>query len=133
MSRRRDAVEVLSQLVRDPRLVSRTMIEDVLRYKRLDGVQEALKAIAAAWFPNGQQRLDLRPLIENLVIPAQVIWGRDDRILPAEQAGALTTIFPVHILDGAGHLPHLERAAEVGRLLAQFIESASREPFVRSD
>ena len=37
-ARRKDAVEVLQLLVHDPALVSRTMVEDVLRYKRLDGV-----------------------------------------------------------------------------------------------
>ena len=37
-ARRKDAVEVLQMLVHDPSLVSRAMVEDVLRYKRLDGV-----------------------------------------------------------------------------------------------
>ena len=41
-SRRKDAVEVLQLLVHDPALVSRTMVEDVLRFKRLDGVTAAL-------------------------------------------------------------------------------------------
>jgi pyruvate dehydrogenase E2 component (dihydrolipoamide acetyltransferase) len=53
MERRREAQEVLRLLVHDPALVSRQMVEDVLRYKRLDGVNTALAQIAAAWFPNG--------------------------------------------------------------------------------
>src|SRR5262249_46696505 len=44
-TRRRDALEVLNLLVHDPALVSRTMVEDVLRYKRLDGVPAALTRI----------------------------------------------------------------------------------------
>src|SRR6516164_6701708 len=59
-SRRREAVEVLSLLVHDPALVSRTMVEDVLRYKRLDGVPATLAKIAAEWFPDGKQRTYLR-------------------------------------------------------------------------
>jgi pimeloyl-ACP methyl ester carboxylesterase len=31
----------------------------------------------------------------------------------------------VHILDGAGHLPHMEKSGEVSRLIASFIESLS--------
>src|SRR5580704_1971896 len=58
-ARRREAVEVLKLLVHDPALVSRTMIEDVLRYKRLDGVPEALAAFAEEWFPGGRQRVVL--------------------------------------------------------------------------
>lgn len=37
---------VLRLLVHDPVLVSRTMVEDVLRYKRIDGVAAALETIA---------------------------------------------------------------------------------------
>ena len=40
--RRREMQEVLTLLVHDPALVSRAMVEDVLRYKRLDGVAAAL-------------------------------------------------------------------------------------------
>jgi pimeloyl-ACP methyl ester carboxylesterase len=28
----------------------------------------------------------------------------------------------VHILDGAGHLPHMEKSAEVNRLIASFVQ-----------
>jgi pimeloyl-ACP methyl ester carboxylesterase len=31
--------------------------------------------------------------------------------------------FPVHILGDAGHLPHMEKAAEVNRLIRQFVEN----------
>jgi pyruvate dehydrogenase E2 component (dihydrolipoyllysine-residue acetyltransferase) len=121
--RRREAVEVLSQLVYDPALVSRAMIEEVLRYKRLDGVPSALMTIAGAWFANGRQHLDLTDRIAALTTPVQLIWGREDRILPVAPAEALAARLPVHIFDAAGHLPHLEKAAEVSRLIARFIAS----------
>jgi pyruvate dehydrogenase E2 component (dihydrolipoamide acetyltransferase) len=119
--RRREMQEVLSLLVHDPALVSRAMVEDVLRYKRLDGVQAALEAIAAEWFPNGSQRLGLAATLDGLRMPVQLIWGRDDRIIPAAQAEAFAGHVPVHILDAAGHLPHMEKAGEVNRLIARFI------------
>ena len=122
--RRREVAEVLSQLVSDPSLVSRTMIEDVLRYKRLDGVQTALTAIAEAWFAGGRQYLDLTDRIKTLTLPVQLIWGRDDRILPVAHAEALAARFPTHILDAAGHLPHMEKAGDVARLITRFIASS---------
>jgi pyruvate dehydrogenase E2 component (dihydrolipoamide acetyltransferase) len=122
--RRREAAEVLSRLVHDPALVGRTMVEDVLRYKRLDGVTAALAAIAAAWFAGGRQQLDLTAPLLRLGLPVQVIWGRDDRILPVTQAEPLMARFPVHILEATGHLPHLEKAPEVGRLLRRFVEDS---------
>jgi pyruvate dehydrogenase E2 component (dihydrolipoamide acetyltransferase) len=125
MARRREATEVIGLLVRDPALVSRAMVEDVLRYKRLDGVPEALAKIAVVWFPGGRQSLDLTGRIADLAMPVQLIWGRDDRIIPVANAEALASRLPVHILDAAGHLPHMEKAGEVSRLIEQFIGSVS--------
>jgi pyruvate dehydrogenase E2 component (dihydrolipoyllysine-residue acetyltransferase) len=121
--RRREAVEVLGQLVYDPASVSRAMIEETLRYKRLDGVHAALTRIAEAWFADGRQHLDLAERIRQLSNPVQLIWGREDRILPVAHAEALAAHFPLHILDAAGHLPHMEKAGEVSRLIRQFVEA----------
>jgi pyruvate dehydrogenase E2 component (dihydrolipoamide acetyltransferase) len=121
LSRRREATEVLGLLVDDPALVSRAMIEDVLRYKRLDGVTVALTKIAEAWFGGGRQSVDLTSRIGALTMPVQLVWGRNDRIVPVAQAEALAARLPVHILNAAGHLPHMEKAGEVNRLIGQFI------------
>ena len=66
----------------DPASVSRAMVEETLRYKRLDGVEAALTAIAQAWFADGRQHLYLTDRLRQLTIPVQLIWGRDDRIVP---------------------------------------------------
>ena len=123
--RRREMQEVLALLVHDAALVSRQMVEDVLRYKRLDGVQAALEAIAAEWFPSGVQREGIAEMAAHLTMPVQIIWGCDDRIIPAAHAEALAGRLPVHILDEAGHLPHMEKAGEVNRLIGGFIAQVS--------
>ena len=79
-SRRKDAVEVLQLLVHDPALVSRTMVEDVLRFKRLDGVTAALETIVRAWFPGAA---DARP-------------GGGDRRVGVARAGHLGARRPDH-------------------------------------
>jgi pyruvate dehydrogenase E2 component (dihydrolipoamide acetyltransferase) len=122
-SRRREASEILSLLVYDPALISRAMVEDVLRYKRLDGVTAALAKIAEAWFGGGRQSLDLAARVMMLSLPVQLIWGREDRVIPSAHAEALSARLPVHILDAAGHLPHMEKAGEVNRLIEQFVGS----------
>jgi pyruvate dehydrogenase E2 component (dihydrolipoamide acetyltransferase) len=122
-ARRREATEVLGLLVHDPALVSRAMVEDVLRYKRLDGVPTALAMIAEEWFPAGQQRVDLGEAVAALKLPVQIIWGREDRIVPVAHAEALASHLPVHILEQTGHLPHMEKAGELNRLLHRLIES----------
>jgi pyruvate dehydrogenase E2 component (dihydrolipoyllysine-residue acetyltransferase) len=118
--RRREMQEVLTLLVHDPALVSRQMVEDVLRYKRLDGVQAALETLAQEWFPGGWQREGFDPRVEDGT-PTQIIWGREDRIIPVAHAEGLVGKLPVHIIDDAGHLPHMEKSGEVNRLIAAFI------------
>jgi pyruvate dehydrogenase E2 component (dihydrolipoamide acetyltransferase) len=110
-------------LVHDPALVSRRMVEDVLRYKRLDGVATALATIAGTWFPGGRQSVDLTGPLGTLELPIQIIWGREDRIIPVAHAKALEARLPVHILDDAGHLPHMEKAGEANRLIKRLIEN----------
>jgi pyruvate dehydrogenase E2 component (dihydrolipoamide acetyltransferase) len=121
-ARRREAAEILNLLVHDPTLVGRRMVEDVLRYKRLDGVTAALARIAEAWFPGGRQSLDLTGRVATLAMPVQVIWGREDRIIPVVHAESVASRFPVHILEHAGHLPHMEKASEVTRLVNRFTQ-----------
>jgi pyruvate dehydrogenase E2 component (dihydrolipoamide acetyltransferase) len=121
--RRKDTEAVLRFLVHDPALVSRTMVEDVLRYKRIDGVPAALETIGRAWFAGGWQRLDLLAAVTGLAMPVQLIWGRDDQIIPVMHAEALASQVPVHILEGAGHLPHMEKSGTVNRLISRFTDS----------
>jgi pyruvate dehydrogenase E2 component (dihydrolipoamide acetyltransferase) len=123
-TRRREMTEVLALLVHDPALVGRKMVEDVLRYKRLDGVDRALSAIAESWFGGGRQHFTFADRLAGLPLPVQLIWGREDRIIPLAQAEALRSRLPVRILDETGHLPHMEKAAEVGRLVQRFIAAA---------
>ena len=46
-------------------------------------------------------------------MPVQVIWGEADRVLPAKHAEGLPANVKVTRIAGAGHIPHLEKAAEV--------------------
>jgi pyruvate dehydrogenase E2 component (dihydrolipoyllysine-residue acetyltransferase) len=128
--RRRDMQAVLSLLVHDPALVSRQMVEDVLRYKRLDGAQQALEALAAEWFP--EKSVGIRAQKEgnaeaavSLKVPVQILWGRDDRIVPVTHGEVLADRLPLHIIEDAGHLPHMEKAGEVNRLIARFMAEHS--------
>jgi pyruvate dehydrogenase E2 component (dihydrolipoamide acetyltransferase) len=120
-SRRKQLEPVLAKLFVNADLVSRDMVEDLLRFKRLDGAREALTAIRAANF-DGRQREVLRGRLGELGdIPVQVVWGAEDRIIPARHADALPATVRTHVLAGAGHMPHVERASEVSRLLADFV------------
>jgi len=49
--------------------------------------------------------------------------GREDRIIPVAHAEALASRLPVHIIEQTGHLPHMEKAGEVNRLIKRLTEN----------
>jgi pyruvate dehydrogenase E2 component (dihydrolipoamide acetyltransferase) len=117
-TRRKQFQPVLEMLFHNKSLVSRDMAEDLLKFKRLDGAQAALNTIAEACFANGRQVESLRERIGELDhMPVQLIWGEDDEILSRKQAAGLPPSVRVHILAAAGHMPQMEKAAEVNRLV----------------
>ena len=115
--RRKEMKAVLQMLFADPQAVGRDMVEEVLRYKRLDGVEAALRGIAGAVFPGGRQGTVLAGRLAELAQPVQVIRGREDRILPPAQAEGLPANVAVTMIENAGHMPQMEAAAEVNRLI----------------
>ena len=114
---------LLAELFADPGLVSRDMVEDLLKYKRLDGVDRALRTIVGTVAPDGRQVLSYRDALGRLGQPVQVIWGTEDRIIPSSHADGLPDSVPVHRIAGKGHMVHMEAAAEVNRLLAEFLRA----------
>jgi pyruvate dehydrogenase E2 component (dihydrolipoamide acetyltransferase) len=119
---RRDLKPVLQRLFADPGLVNRQMIDDVLKYKRLDGVQPALETLARNLFPEGRQaRVIAAQLEDGYAGPVLVVWGERDAVIPPAHAGAAPSRAETHVLDGVGHSPHMEAAGEVNRLLEGFL------------
>ena len=121
---RRDLKPLLERLFADPELVTRRLVDDVLRMKRIDGVTEALGAIAAAVFPGGRQSRLVAPALADTGIPVLVVWGTSDRIVSVAQAQAAPAGSRVELLEGAGHSPHIERAGDINRLLEEFLSAA---------
>jgi len=82
-------------------------------------VPEALQKIAAQAFAGGVQQCVYRDRVGTLP-RALVIWGRQDQIIPARHAEGLPGDIRVHVLEGKGHMVHMEAAGEVNRLLNDF-------------
>jgi pyruvate dehydrogenase E2 component (dihydrolipoamide acetyltransferase) len=114
---RRDIKPLLQQLVANPDLINRTLVDDILKFKRTDGVTEALTTVAQGFVDGDTQKISLRDALGGLSIPVRVIWGSADKIIPAAHADGLPANVDVHILDGSGHLVQLEAASEVNKLL----------------
>jgi len=83
-----------------------------------DIAKQALRGIAEAIFPGGGQEILPEGDLAKLAVPTQAIWGRADKVVPARHAEALPDKVAVHLLDDVGHMPHMEAAADVNRLVA---------------
>ncbi len=118
---RRDLKPVLENLFADPGLVSRQMTEDVLKFKRLDGVDGALRALSAALFDGGAQTGVLHEAVAAAGKPVLVVWGGQDRVIPAAHATALGSHARVEVIPNAGHMVQMEAAGTVNALLKEHI------------
>ena len=67
----------------------------------------------------------LKKRIHRVTAPALLVWGREDRLVPASYAEAFASRLlsaKIEVVDGAGHAPHLERPEAVTRLVQSFLQ-----------
>lgn len=66
----------------------------------------------------------LKHRIHRIAAPTLIVWGKQDGVVApvyAEEFAARIRGSRSELLDGAGHLPHLERSEEVAKLVRQFL------------
>lgn len=112
-SRRKELKPVLQNLVGDPALVTRDMIDGVVRYKRLDGAEEALRQMCDGVFAEGRQADVMTDALGASRQRITALWGSEDQISSPSQAQGLPGNVTVQLLEGVGHMPHLEAPRQV--------------------
>ena len=66
----------------------------------------------------------LKKRIHRVKAPSLLVWGREDRLVPAVYAEEFTRRLSgarVETIDGAGHAPHLEQTDTVARVVRDFL------------
>ncbi|MQA10608.1 MAG: acetoin dehydrogenase dihydrolipoyllysine-residue acetyltransferase subunit [Pseudonocardiaceae bacterium] len=110
---RRELKPHLTALFADPTQATRQLADDLMKYKRLDGVDRALDTLLGLLLDGDAQGIDAAPLLERVTAPLAVVWGREDKVLPVANAEALAGRVEVRYVDGAGHMPHMEKPNDV--------------------
>ncbi len=113
---RKELKPKLKALFADESLVSRAMVEDLLKYKRLDGVQAFLENLEKELFSGGQQGVKIATGLSSISCLRQVIWGEKDEVIPVSHAEAVGGA-KVTRISGAGHMVQMENAAKVNELI----------------
>jgi pyruvate dehydrogenase E2 component (dihydrolipoamide acetyltransferase) len=124
---RRDLKSVLKSLFANEDLISRQMVDDLLKFKRLDGVTEMLRNLAGSMFRNGKQTRMLTQNLQTSPLPIQIVWGAQDAVIPPSHAKALPRA-KVEIINGAGHMAMMEAAGKVNELIRAHNQRPVRSP-----
>ena len=120
-NRRRQMKNVLGLLFSDPDLVTRRLVNDELRFKRMDGVDEALRKTADKLFPDGRQAD--APDLSGVGAPILVIWGEDDQVIPVSHSENAPQHARVEVLEKTGHMPQMEASGRTNRLIGEFLDN----------
>lgn len=84
---------------------------------RLRSRRTTMGRLCSAVANGGSQRVDIREDVARLACPVAAIFGLDDRILDWTDCAALPAAAAIHLVAGAGHLPHLADPALFLQLL----------------
>jgi pyruvate dehydrogenase E2 component (dihydrolipoamide acetyltransferase) len=120
-NRRKEMKSTLGLLFADPDLVNRQLVNDVMKFKRLDGVDGALRKVADKLFSGGKQA-DV-PDMSGVDVPMLVVWGREDKIVPVSHSENAPTNARVEVFDATGHMPQMEAAGATNRAVGEFLDS----------
>lgn len=80
--------------------------------------------LAEAVFAGSTQLFSIREALARYQGPVRVMVGDNDRIIPASYADVLPAHVALHRLPQVGHLPQLEAAGLVARLVSDTVRSA---------
>ncbi|MGH1371698.1 acetoin dehydrogenase dihydrolipoyllysine-residue acetyltransferase subunit [Planktotalea sp.] len=115
---RKELKPKLKHLFADAGLVSRSMVDDLLKYKRLDGVQAFLEALSSNLFSEGKQGVSIAESVAGSGVPTTVIWGAEDAVIPQSHSGAVSGA-KVEVIEGAGHMAMMENSGRVNELVKE--------------
>lgn len=106
-------------------------------YQELYGA-EASRKIQEIWFHSREEssRLTWRPYMHDLTlpprlhrlkqVPTQIIWGREDAMVPVSAGEVYQKAIPgakLTVIDGAGHHPEIEQADAFVKCVEDFLQT----------
>lgn len=115
----------MAELVADPARLTPAFVKASAAARADDALVAAQQRLAGRLFPDGVQAFGVRDALESLQIPATVLFGELDRIIPPHQARRLPGLVALHLFAGVGHMPQLEIRESVWRVLHRHLRAAS--------
>lgn len=114
----------LAVMVGDPGVLPPGYAAAALRQLDRQGNRDRLEELAAQLFADGTQVFDLGGVLARLAVPARIVWGQIDRVIPPAHAARAPGTAAVHMLAGIGHAVAIEAPALTARLISETVRSA---------
>ncbi|GAA4616763.1 acetoin dehydrogenase dihydrolipoyllysine-residue acetyltransferase subunit [Saccharopolyspora hordei] len=107
-STRRELKPHLRALFADESQVTRQLVDDLLKFKRIDGVQDCLRTLLGTLLDGDKQAIDTASLLAGVSVPTAVVWGDQDQVVPVAAPEVFGDGVRVRVVEGAGHMVHME-------------------------
>ncbi|MFW0786987.1 alpha/beta fold hydrolase [Gordonia sp. CPCC 206044] len=119
-------IEWINTMVHDKSLVTDELVDERMANATADGVLDRTRAVFGAMF-NPTLRETYTPLwthLETITTPTLMLWGREDRMLPYDQAHLANRWMPdveLHTFANCGHWIQVERKRDFERVVLEFL------------
>ena len=115
-----------------PLLTIPELIEELKRYYTYaqEEPEELKRAVSTITYLSGAGAFkpDLAGRVRMIEAPTMIIWGREDRVVPPAYARLFKEGIrssALKVMDGAGHLPYVERPVEFNDAVLEFMKGRS--------
>jgi pimeloyl-ACP methyl ester carboxylesterase len=124
----------LETLCHDRAGITDELVESRVTMARLPGAQEAQRSHGVIRGrlrsdPNLRQIFDLTNRLPKVAIPLCLIWGKEDRFAPVDQAYALQKLLPnlteLHVLEHSGHQCQNDEVERFNEIALKFFRGGS--------
>ena len=115
----------MQYLVHAPDRLGDAMVRAAFAARTGPAPSGALAALARTLFEGNTHLFSVKPALQRLNCTCRIVSGLQDAILRPLETDGLPGAVAVHRLDGVGHLPQVEAATLVGRLIAETIHSVA--------
>ena len=119
---RRFAGSTYSRIFFDPRRIPERLVDRAVEYFAMPGTPFSYRMTVRNLSPPDIDTFTDR--YPGMPLPALIVWGRQDRIVPALNALRFEADLPaakLHVFDDCGHVPHLEYPGETAAAIREWI------------
>jgi 4,5:9,10-diseco-3-hydroxy-5,9,17-trioxoandrosta-1(10),2-diene-4-oate hydrolase len=114
--------------VLNPEILNEEFIETYCKLWSLPGAQQAilkvLRSICTLSGPREDVLNNTMPKLHKITASTLIVWGKQDALLPVEQAYFAKERIPnsqLHVFDQCGHMPNFEKPAEFNSVVLDFL------------